>query len=222
MNIFKRLKKTDNTVFCEAKQSYSEVINTARSWVRNKSEQEQILILNYIVDILIEDICSSGTADVLKKTASSPFIGCIPYLCKDENGNTVDIRTEEKTEVELSNAKLYVCPWNKSKIIDSLIRLNQTAFIFDETNHMSDFYTDINLCHVYNGNHSIHIGSYLKKGRIVSNVCRTELLYPHCSTDGLYWYNKHTGDRICNVTDFRLAAVFTVAQMRYELKKGRK
>lgn len=222
MKFFERPERTDNINSCEIKQSYSEVISTARAWIRNKSEQDQILILDYIIDILIEDICSSGAADVLKNTSSSPFTKCIPRFCTDENNNTIDICTREKTEVNLSEVKLYVCPWNKSRTVDNLIRLNKTAFVFDETNHMSDFYTDINLCHVYNGNHSIHIGGYLKKGSITSNLCHTELLYPHCTTDGLYWYNKHTGDKLCNVPDFRLAAVFAAAQIRYELKEERK
>lgn len=91
MNIFERLKKNDSIGFREAKQSYGEVTSTARVWIKGKSEQEQILILNYIIDVLIEDICSSSAADVLKKPLASPFFECIPYICTDETNNTVNV-----------------------------------------------------------------------------------------------------------------------------------
>lgn len=77
---------------------------------------------------------------------------------------------------------------------------------------------DIDLCHVYNGNHSIHIGTYLKKSEIESEVCRTELLYSHCHTNGEYWYNSHTGKIISKVNDFRIAALYYAAQIRYKIK----
>ncbi len=202
----------------EIRRSYDEIVKTSKVWINGKTSAEQILILNYVIDVLIEDICASCAADVLKKPTASPFTQCIPCFYTDENGDTINIDTGTETMVDLSCAKLYVCPWKKERTVKNLLDLYNKSFIYDETNHSSNFYTDINLCHVYNGNHSIHIGSYLKKGVIKSDICQTELLYPHCVTDGLYWYNSHTGAKTSNVTDFRLAAVYSIARLRYELK----
>lgn len=202
----------------EIKMSYDEVVKTSKAWINGKTKAEQIIILDYVIDVLIEDICSSCAANVLKKPTSSPFTQCIPCFCTDENGNTICIDTGMKTAVDLSCAKLYVCPWEKERTVKNLLDLYNKSFIYDETNHLSNFYTDINLCHVYNGNHSIHIGSYLKKGIIKSNVLQTELLYPNCVTDGLCWYNLHTDKDMGEVTDFRLAAIYSIARTRYEIK----
>lgn len=206
----------------EIRKSYDEIVKTSKVWINGKTSAEQVLILDYVIDILIEDICSSCTADVLKKPTASPLTQCIPCFCTDENGDTICIDTGIKTNVDLSCAKLYVCPWKKERTVKNLLNLYNKSFIYDETNHSSNFFTDINLCHVYNGNHSIHIGNYLKKGIIKSNVLQTELLYPHCVTDGLCWYNLHTGAKIACVTDFRLAAVYTIASLRTEIKSNPK
>lgn len=204
----------------EIRQQFAELKTTANAWIKNKTADEQILILNYIIDILTEDICSGSAAKVLFNPCSSPFKECIPCFYINERGEKNTIFAGKKINIDLANAKLYVCPWNKTRILNNLLNLAEKPFVFDERNHLSDFYTDIGLCHVYNGNHSIHAGSYFKKGNIISNICCTELLYPHCSTDGLYWYNLHNEEKIDKVSDFRIASLYAIAQLRYNIKSS--
>lgn len=199
---------------------FEELKKTILIWIKNRDRDEQIILLDYIVDMLKEDICSGNAAKVLMSSYSSPFKEFIPLYYEDENGVKRSILCDEKHSVNLAKAHIYLCPWNKMRIPDNLFRLKQVPFKYDDENHKSHYYTDIDLCHVYNGNHSIHIGVYLKKGEIKSEVCRTELLYSHCYTDGEYWYNSHTNKSISKVGDFRIAALYYAAQIRHRIKSG--
>ena len=98
-----------------------------------------------------------------------------------------------------------------------IIYLFNKDFAYDKVNHYSYYYDDIDLCYVYNGNHSINAGRYYKKGKIISVCCNMTLLYDNCYTDGLKWYNLHTNEVIDTVEDFRLAAIFELAKKRYML-----
>ncbi|MBP1547195.1 MAG: hypothetical protein J6A37_11425 [Oscillospiraceae bacterium] len=216
-NVVVNQNKTDINQFY-GQYEFEELKKTVGIWTGNRTRDEQIALLDYIVDMLKEDICSGSAAKVLMSSFSSPFHQFIPYYYKDESGMKHSALSKERQCVSLGEAHIYICPWNKERIPDNLFRLKQVPFRFDNENHKSYYYTDIDLCHVYNGNHSIHIGIYLKKGEIESDVCRTELLYPHCHTDGEYWYNSHTGEKISKVADFRIAALYYVAQIRYKIK----
>ena len=57
----------------------------------------------------------------------------------------------------------------------------------------------------------------LTKGKITSEEYDLPLLYPNLKTDGTDWFNAHTDEKITPVSDFRFAAVFTLAKMRYEM-----
>lgn len=208
---------TDINSFC-GQQEFEELKRTILVWTKNRNRDEQIVLLDYIVDMLREDICSGNAAMVLMMPFSSPFFDFIPTGYEDENGKQCSILCDEKQRVNLAEAHIYLCPWEKDRIPNNLFRLRQDSFRFDCDNHKSHYYTDIDLCHVYNGNHSIHIGTYLKKGEIESEVCRTEQLYSHCHTNGEYWYNSHTGKIIFKVNDFRIAALYYAAQIRYKIK----
>lgn len=52
---------------------------------------------------------------------------------------------------------------------------------------------------------------------LLDDICSSAVNVTHCTTDGLSWYNIHTGEEIEKVRDFRLAAVYAIARMRYEI-----
>lgn len=205
----------------DAKVNYKFVMKWANIWMEKYKENDQrIELLDYLISTLIEDLCTSGVVYPLVHDYASPFTMFFPLLCYDENGDECHVSTNRQIEIDLANTNVYVCPWDTKRIPANLFNLLSNPFEYHKDNQRSDFYTDINLCHVYNGNHSINIGRYLKKGKICSVICNTELLYPHCTTDGVHWYNAHTGQELDRVADFRIAAIYSLAQKRYKYKNG--
>lgn len=216
-----KAKTKEVTALFEKECAFEEIMKTAESWIEEKVPEEQILLLDYIINVITEDLCCSTVAEILEKPYSNILPACcFPSFCIDESGNKIKICTEKRTKVDLSQAKVYVRPWNKSKTAIDLLALSENPFTYNKDNHKSDFYTDINLCKVNNGNHGIHIANYLKKGTIESDVYDIKLLYPHCTTDGLKWYNSHTGESLGDVYDFRIAAAYSVAQLRDKISTG--
>ena len=200
------------------KISHDAIIRNAKRMIKGESKEDQIFILTYIIDVIIDDLCHSTASNVLQKKFDSPVKYFIPTFYHDEQGNEMSILKEEKRSVDLSKDNVYSYPYDKSKVIRALFDLRSDPFCYYESNHYADYYTDINICRVRDGHHHIHIGRYYKKGFIMADVMQTELLYPHCTTDGINWYNSHTGEIIEKVYDFRIATAYSIAQLRDQIR----
>lgn len=208
------------------KSRYDEIMFVANHWLNGKHGQTtegKTDILDYLIDVLLVELCACGAVDPLINSRSllyrnglrAPFP--IEYL--DQDGQQIKVYGEQTMEVELAKTKIYVHPWCNRKTVDVLALLKNSDFIYDEDNHISYYFTDLDFCYVYNGNHSINMGHYMKKGTIMSRICNTELLYRKIRTDGVKWYLRENNSIIrSDVEDYRLAAIFTFGQMRYELK----
>ena len=151
----------------------------------------------------------------MSRTSLLSFPSCV----YDENGTKIKCNTGELIKVDLKSNDVAVFPWNKKRFIDNIIYLRGIPFKYDNLNHMSYFYTYIDLCYVYNGNHSICSGIYYKKGKIKSEVFKLELLFDHIYSDGLYWYNSHTNEKLYEVEDFRVAVIFEIAKLKYKFEQ---
>lgn len=213
LNIFKKKPKQHITY----SESFRLVMECANNYMENKSRDEQLILLDYIINSLKIDLCATGTVFPWYNQPTEPFNPPFPSRVYDEKENEIEI-FGAKTEVSLESSSIYVRPWNNNRAFDSIIYLSNKDFIYDKDNHGSYYYDDIDLCYVYNGNHSINAGRYYKKGKISSVTCNMVKLYEHCYTDGLNWYNAHTNQVIATVEDFRLAAIFEIAKKRYNLR----
>lgn len=200
------------------KASYERIIDVAKTYSHGSTKEEYLMLLDYLIDTLLDDVCTSVVVEPLTRFVDGTLPEPFPNVYIDEKGNRHCICQKTKTAVDLSTAKIYVRPWNNDRTKKSMKRLSKEDFTYYEDNHWSIFYTDINLCYVYNGNHSINAGRYFHKGTIFSRKYDLPEIYPYCMTDGLNWYNPFTNQVLSNVSDFRLAAVYTLAQMRYTVK----
>ena len=97
------------------------------------------------------------------------------------------------------------------------MNISENDFVYDKNNHFAIYYPYINLCYVTCGNHSINAGRYFRKGSIVADEYDLTSCFPHIETDGSYWFNTHTNEPLIPVDDYRFAAIFTIAKMKYEL-----
>lgn len=196
---------------------YSILMKNADAMIEGKSKEDQIFILTYIINVVIDDLCHSTASNVLQKENAGSVMHFMPTSYYNQQGESICIASGGKLDVNLSDANVYSYPYDKAKIVRSLFDLRDKPFVYDKNNHFADYYTDIDICHTHNGVHHIHMGKYYKKGIIKADVQRTELLYPHYTTDGQYWYETQTGNKT-KVEDFRIAVLFSLAQMRYNIK----
>lgn len=217
--ICEKFKKNNYENVPVSKISFDYVMSVTKSYLNDKSNSEKLILLDYIIDILKKDICSSGIVEPFIVQPSSPYNFPFPIHIYDENQNRVEIFCGQK-EIMIENTDIYVRPWNTSRQFNNILNIKDKAFIYDEHNHISYYYTDINLCYVANGNHSINAGRYFKKGKIISECCDITILYHHCYTNGIHWYNSHTNEVISDVDDFRLATIYQLAKERYFIQNN--
>lgn len=206
-----------STVF-DAKKSVGFLSDNYRTQTENRTDSEKLTLLDYLIDIILDDICTEVECKPLfgytdPNSYKRPFL----IECLDENGGKIEIR-DGTTDVSLKNSNIFVCPWNMERRISRFFDLSKTEFKND-ANHRGMYFADINLCFVTGGFHSIHAGHYFKKGKIKVENYNTPLLYSHVNTDGANWINARTGEIIEPVADFRFAAVYSLARERYKLRE---
>lgn len=64
--------------------------------------------------------------------------------------------------------------------------------------------------------------AYDERGAAITLHGDCELAFPHISTDGADWANIHTGTKISKVYDFRIALIYEIAKMKYDLTQQQK
>lgn len=223
--MFKRLKTKkqaahqNDSVKLSAKESYREIVSVAKTWIESDdTKEEKIMLLDYLINIVLDDICSS---EIMNSHFNEPSVEHSQPFPEYVYANDTEYKTHtgDKIDVNLADVKIYICPWNIVRMRDTLLNISKNDFVYNPNNHFSKYFPLINLCYVYNGNHSITAGSYFKKGKISSSKQRLENIFPHCTTDGENWINVHTQNVIEKVSDFRFAVVYTLAEMKYNISK---
>lgn len=201
----KKYKECQNII--SLRTNCIQLLILTNNFINNKSIEEKLDIINYLIKSIMTDVCTSVIVTPVKQIGELKEV--FPLYYYDKYGGIYSICTNKKVMVNLDDPSVYIRPYDNKNIGKKLID--------SEQKHLSYWYSDINLCYLYNDNNSINTERGLNNSIIYAEECKMELLYPHWTTDGWYWCNKHNGTRICNVSDFRLAAVYSLAQMRYSL-----
>lgn len=202
---------------------FDHFMGTVAQRMKKLSPEDQIVLYDYLINIVIEDACVSksivsvyGSDGYDKAILSLKLTG---YYDGQRDCFIRMIDDNKKVEIDVKDAWIYVVPHIMERRINAILRLKRESFKQDEPEVCAYYYTDLNLCVVFNHNHHIHAADYYGQGVITCNVCNTELLYPHVTTDGMFWYGTKKNNEKVKTLDFRLATAYALAQKRYFLKK---
>lgn len=215
-------KKLNAKKMANNKKMYDRVMKSVDKMITELSSHDEFnlscrpLILEYIINTLLDYICAESIFKPLCNVNSFP----IPFFSSfyNEDGNTLSFSdSSKKVNVNLSSTKIYLHPWNNDRTSESLVNISGNDFVYNKKNHFAIYYPYINLCYVTCGNHSINAGRYFRKGSIVADEFNLTACFPHIKTDGCYWFNAHTNEPLIPVDDYRFAAIFTIAKMKYKL-----
>lgn len=199
----------------------------ARQVLKEESKQEdKIIILDFMLDVIREDLKTDLLTTIFysKENFESRIKFPFPFYYYDEFGNEFELFPEEERLVRVDLAKdcVLVLPWNRKRMRDSIKNIFANEFKFDESNHKAYYFSHVDICYVYNGNHSIASGIVYKKGYIQAKECDLSKLFDHVHTDGLYWYNSHNNQRLDDLFDFRIGIIYEIAKLKYQIEKDLK
>ncbi len=186
-----------------------------------ESLEDQANMIDFFMEITRKDI----QYDLLSKFLYSeiddiethfPF----PWVYFMENSdipNKAKLVRDDKL-IDLSKDPVVLLPWDRyafSPVIKSIVG---TGFKYIKSNHKGYYFSDIELCYISNGNHSIATGIIKKMGEIQVKEYDIKNLFKDLTTDGLYWYIN--GEKqLKKIFDFRLALLYELAKLKYNLQK---
>lgn len=229
--LFKRMKShkqkdkgiNEYNIRKEMKSQFAYAIGIVKDYLTcsEYSNSEKLILLDYVMDVIKIDMQSEYIVNLfyqhsVNKLNPEPF----PFFYYDENGRKRELISGElqiKT-ISLKDDYVITCPWNIDRIKDNILNITKNGFKYFSNNHYSYYYSELDLCIVYNGYHSIASGIYNKNGNILAKVISIKPLFQHIKTDGAYFYNVYTDERLYWIEDFRIAVLFEIAKMKYNLE----
>lgn len=219
MELFEKAKQLITSV--EARRSFDNSLVYIRTLIRSQDDSDKkLLFLDYIQEVIKRDLHAEFQAAIFYegykvRKINAPF----PMFFRNVNGESICIVTpKEYKEVDLSNDCIFALPWRDISVISTVNMLSEIDFEYIEGSHGALYYYPIDICYVHNGNHSISAGMYFKKGKIKADFCDITPLFSNVYTDGASWYNIHTNNVIEELCDFRIALLFEVAKLRYNVE----
>ena len=228
-NLFaKKKKKSDYDNLKEfgfqiSKKEYNHAIKKVDSFFSNEllSNEDKRLYLKSLIKIVKMDLQQEHLAWFLygdRDRGGGYSTYYFPLTCKDNNGNTINIRSLNKTkQIDLKKECVLVRPWENNRLLKHIKR--KSDFEYDDLNHMGDYYRGLDITVIYNGLHSITDCILNRdKGSIIVDELLCDELFDYISTDGEYWYNSYDNSVISIVIDFRIAILFELNKKLIQLK----
>lgn len=206
----------------EKRTQYQKAIRTAKMYIEfdQHSIEEKKILLNYMMDVIKRDIQSEYIADLFyhdeSKTIEYEFV---PFMYYDKDGTKHNIEISKTQEISLKDNYVITFPWDRWRMYDNIINIVKNGFKNDTNNHKVYYYEELDMCQVINGNHSIATGIYTQNGTVLAKVISMKHLFENLKTDGAYFYSIHDNREIEKVKDFRIAVLFEISKMKYELEK---
>jgi len=191
----------------------------------NQDINDKIIALEYLLKAIAVDFTSDIQSRLIYKDYNKEQIQThIPFFPSTFYDNDMiehsfikECNTDKQILVDLNHDNVLTTPWNMTRFFTSGINIYRNPFVFHQSNHLSYYYSDINICWVHNGLHSTSAGVYHKKGKILSKYCDISPLFNHIKTDGLDWYCVHSGYKLDKLFDFRIGALFEIAKIKHNL-----
>lgn len=208
--------------FTQAIQSANKLLATRYYAVENKIEERSktyIEALNFMIDVVRKDLVSSWNASVIIYNDDRVFNKIQPFPLLDDmrvGDQTISLQTD-----------MIVMTWRHESILGAAYWLKDEDFEFQESNHFGYYFKGLDLCIMYNGLHSVAYSTYDKKiGYLNVQAFDVSVLFESIYTDGEYWYDRKTKQRLRDsydreyppVCDTRFAILFALCQIQYHVK----
>lgn len=148
-----------------------------------------------------------------------PYRSFFPQGTWDKKGDNVECRYSlNKKVLDLAKDRIIPGPWDREKAIRNILHIKNKAFVFHENNHWGVYYKPFDICHVANGNHSVMAGiAHKKKGELPIEEIDISPMFAYVDTDGMCWKHKYKETYRDLVFDYRLAIIYKMYKIKYEL-----
>ena len=204
---------------------FSQELKFAMEFITQAFEEEacnknRIIILDFMINAIKNDLKTDLLSKIFysKENFKKEFRYPFPLIYFDKERNELSTSKKVFSEINLATTCVLVLPWHRKRLCEQIKNIYHNDFINIKSNHMAYYFPYIELCYVYNGKHSISSGIIHNKGTIEVEQYDITELFPHINTDGRSWYNSHNNEKIGEVVDFRVAIIYEIAKMKYNIE----
>ena len=207
------------------KFKFDNAISWAKDIIDSEDKENAVIMLDYMMETIRNDLKYSFLTeiiyspkfeilDITRKTF-------IPEFYEDENGKVVNVTNRIDKKINLKKDTIIAVPYRRERKMNAILYLKNNIFKYMEDNHMGKYYEIVDIAYIYNGIHSISSGIELNKDSdiTVKEVVNVSELFPHIYTDGVEWINFHNNKPIYKVIDFRIAILFELARLKYNISR---
>ncbi|MDN0033738.1 hypothetical protein QVN85_12580 [Oscillibacter valericigenes] len=213
------LKRSQKDFFLPQTYSFERVMQNVRRWVdfarQDHPRRDAIPLLDFLICTVKEDLRTSAAAELLYaadheyrdwRRALFPFwLEDIPKEIVPFSGNTV-----------ISSI------WAWDRISRAAYDIRHEGFHADWNYFSGAYYPELHLIVMDNGlHHSCAAATFQENGEIKLDVYSLQRLFPLVKTDGKFWYSKDRPDMTQPVLDVRMAILFELARMKYDLENAK-
>lgn len=189
----------------------------------NKKLEDKIELLNYVLEVVREDLKYDLLSDVIYRKRSRDYNYRLFPNWSTENKKRLELnlmKTGKTRVTDLSCDCVITIPWKKESIFNLSASIGRDGFSYISSNHVSRYIKELDLVFATGGNHSIAAGVVHKKGKIISIIVTIEPYFKYMETDGANWIDIKTKKVIEEVHDFRIAILYEIARIKDKLING--
>ncbi|MGJ0847794.1 DUF6710 family protein [Tissierella praeacuta] len=185
-----------------------------------KSLEDKINMLDFFMEMIRKDIQYDLMSKFLYSEMDDVFIDApipITLMSRDPKEKDKAMLVRKDKIIDLSKDSIILLPWDRFRFSNTVKSIYKDKFVYMESNHKAYYYSDIDLCYVHSGNHSITTGIIKREGIIKAEEYDIKNLFKILTTDGLNWYLNGENYTI-EVFDFRIAILYELAKIKHFLE----
>jgi hypothetical protein len=129
----------------------------------------------------------------------------------------ININTREKIVLDLGKSYVFTVCWSGQKLFDNVTREGGSPFRDFWGDHTGYYYKTMDYACVVNGVHSVTAALREKRGKLSLMLFDDTPLFERVVTDGAYWIDAQTFEVLGEVSDFRLALIYSLTRLKYQL-----
>lgn len=182
-------------------------------------ESGKVKILATFRRIIAKDLSASVMAQYLYDCKPG-YVPDFPYkyVDRDKNEQTIGYGTVEVMNV--SDAIPIVCPDIQKRLAGHILRKSPLDPEKMRRSDLPEYHLGTELLYPGGNRHKlVDAVANGRGGEIAVRVIDDGPLFDNLYTDGAYWYSKWTGEKLAEVSDWRIAVIFFLAQREREMEK---
>lgn len=182
--------------------------------------KQQLEVIDVFIQLIKKQLCfGSNTAFLYSDNIKlEEHDNPIPESVSIQGEKIVFCELIGKKRVSLKNTDVYNVVWNYRKLVKCILNLPKRIFTFDDKNHFSIYYKELDILQVWNGKHStLSAKIYNKEGSVEADEFSLKHAFKFLKTDGIYWY--YNKQKIMKVHNVYFAILFEYHKIKMDYKE---